>query len=222
MPEEQRCWLRARRPAQKAARREAILEGAAELFEAGGYGAVSLNGLARHVGLAKSNLYRYFESKEQIFLELLEREQLEWFDSVAAALGELPAPAGPEVVAKTLATSLVVRPRLCALGSIVTAVLEQNVSVERIARYKEAILVAATPMLVRLTTLLPSLDVERATRVFTLGYALLAGLWPAAHPTEAVREVLDRPRFALLRTDFERDLVAGLTWLLRGAASQPG
>jgi AcrR family transcriptional regulator len=60
-------FQRARRPAQIEERKEAILLRRAPLPK-NGLENVSFTDIAREVGLAKSNIYRYFESREHICL----------------------------------------------------------------------------------------------------------------------------------------------------------
>ena len=67
-------YQRARSPEHKEERREAILAAAHELARESSVRNVSLGDIARRVGLAKSNLLRYFQSREDIFLTLLLRE----------------------------------------------------------------------------------------------------------------------------------------------------
>jgi AcrR family transcriptional regulator len=50
-----------------AARREAIVEAAAELFEEFGYERASMNELVKRLGGSKATLYGYFASKEELF-----------------------------------------------------------------------------------------------------------------------------------------------------------
>jgi len=66
-------FQRARRPEQKAQRREAILAAAADLARRDRVREVTLSDIARAVGIHKSALLRYFETREQIFLELTGR-----------------------------------------------------------------------------------------------------------------------------------------------------
>ncbi len=66
-------FQRARQPAQIEQRKEAILRTALLLFQENGLENVSLHDIAREVGLAKSNIYRYFESREHIYLVVLQR-----------------------------------------------------------------------------------------------------------------------------------------------------
>jgi len=55
------------------ARREAILDVAAEVFLEEGYDAASMSTIAARVGGSKSTLYNYFKSKEEIFVAHIER-----------------------------------------------------------------------------------------------------------------------------------------------------
>lgn len=66
-------FQRARSEEQREARRQAILDVAARMLTQMPVSELTLNALARHVGLAKSNVLRYFESREAILLELLDR-----------------------------------------------------------------------------------------------------------------------------------------------------
>ena len=85
---------------------------------------VSLGDIARRVGLAKSNLLRYFQSREEIFLTLLLREWEQWRAEAAR-----PAPD-----AAGLPATLAERPLFCDLLGEQSAVLEHNVSGEPCAR----------------------------------------------------------------------------------------
>ena len=67
-------FQRARSPEQKAQRRAAILDAAARLGAANGVRKVSLGDIAKSVGLTKSNVLRYFETREEVYLRLLLRE----------------------------------------------------------------------------------------------------------------------------------------------------
>jgi AcrR family transcriptional regulator len=52
--------------------RQRIVEETLRLFESQGFHATSVDGIAKAAGTSRSTLYQYFESKEQIFVELLD------------------------------------------------------------------------------------------------------------------------------------------------------
>ena len=98
-------FQRARRPEHKEERREAILAAARELAGERPVREISLGDIARRVGVAKSNLLRYFESREDVFLRLLLREWESW----RAALTERLRPGGAtaDSLAATIARTMV-------------------------------------------------------------------------------------------------------------------
>src|ERR1044072_10039307 len=87
-------FQRARSDEQRALRSQAILDTAAAMLEEMPVAALSLNELSRRVGLAKSNVLRYFDSREAVLLELLDAAWREW---LLGPEGARPAggPAGP-------------------------------------------------------------------------------------------------------------------------------
>jgi len=112
---------------------------------------VSLNELSRRVGLAKSNVLRYFESREAVLLELLDDFLGHWLAELAEALLRGIEPeAAPEAratqLAEILSESLAQRVVLCDLFGAQGGVLEHNVSVEVVTRHKRASLAKLATM----------------------------------------------------------------------------
>ena len=144
-------FQRARSEEQRAIRRRAILDTAAAMLDEMPVAEVTLNELSRRVGLAKSNVLRYFESREAVLLELLDDFLGSW---LAELEGELAAgietDAAPEVragqLADVLSRSLAGRVVLCDLFGAQGGVLEHNVSVEVVKRHKRSSLAKLTAM----------------------------------------------------------------------------
>src|SRR3954451_10825730 len=92
-------FQRARTEEQREVRRRTILDMASAMLEEMPVAALSLNELSRRVGLAKSNVLRYFETREAVLLELLDAAWREWLDGLAAELrGGAPGAAVDERV----------------------------------------------------------------------------------------------------------------------------
>ena len=79
-------------------RKDEILDVAAELFAEHGYEAVSLLEIARAVGLSKTTLYHYFESKDEILGTLIVAKIRQLNQFVATAVPE-KAPADQKLIA---------------------------------------------------------------------------------------------------------------------------
>jgi TetR/AcrR family transcriptional regulator, mexJK operon transcriptional repressor len=71
-------------PTEKA---ESILAAARRMFLASGFGAVSMDAIAREAGASKATLYAYFASKEELFGAVVAREGEHYFRGFSA--GEL-------------------------------------------------------------------------------------------------------------------------------------
>ncbi len=221
-------FQRARSEEQRAARRQAILDTAAAMLTDMPVAEVSLNALSRRVCLAKSNVLRYFESREEILLELLDVESRDWLDHLG---GALPAAADADAatavrgdrLAALLASSLASRPVLCDLIGAQAAVLERNVSPEVAATYKRAALANVATLAALVRGCVPELGERDAVR-FAAGVVLTAGsLWTHTQPSPAVLAAYEADAsLAVLRLDFTQAVREMLEVLLSGLLARSG
>jgi AcrR family transcriptional regulator len=189
-------YQRARRPEQKLERRDAILGAARELALRDGVRAVSLADIAARVGIHKSALLRYFETREQIFLELTAQAWREWTAALHAELDDA-APGSPvsdsaALVADVFAGSFRDRPLLCDLIAHTPLNLERNVSAEAVRRYKLTSLAAVDDAAAIVQRVLPALTLAECGE-FVAALATLAGaVWQMANPASALAELYAR------------------------------
>jgi AcrR family transcriptional regulator len=208
---------RARKPEQIALRREAILAAAAELFDAGGPEAAGLNAIAARAGFTKSNVYRYFESREAALLSLFTAE----FERFVQALGPalVPVRSGDmEGVARVTAELFLAHPRFCHLLSILNAVIERNVSEDVLVDMKRTTYAMAQQVAQALHAKLPAIPLADCAWAGTMVATLVTGMWTSARPTEAAKRIFERPEFAGLKPNLGRDLERAVLVLLRGVA----
>jgi AcrR family transcriptional regulator len=212
-------FRRARSDEQREIRRQAILRVAADMVARMPVAEVSLNELSRRVGLAKSNVLRYFESREAILLELLDTAWRDWLDRLAVAL-----PSGPadtyETVAGAVTDSLVEDRLLCELMSVSGAVLERNISPEVARRYKLATIANVEALAGLVRQPLPALSTAGATTFAGATLVAVSGIWPLTQPSHAMLCVYEDPAMAALRMDFPAALREMLTTLLAGCLAR--
>ena len=207
------AFLRARRPEHKQQRREAILAAARDLARASGVRNVSLGAVADAVGLAKSNIQRYFGTREEIYLELLTEEWRQWAQAVSARLRDTHGTA--EAIA-ALAETMVDRPLFCDLLSHASTTLEHNVSVPAARTFKHTLHDLLTAMGADVARATELTEREGAELVATAS-ALAGTLYRAANPSPVVAQVYaEDPELAASHPALLPTLVRTLSALAAG------
>jgi AcrR family transcriptional regulator len=181
-------FQRARSPQQKAVRHAAILDAAARLAAAKGVRAVSLGDIATEVGLTKSNVLRYFETREDIYLQLTAAGYRDWADRVTLGLDGIRA-VGPVEVGTVLAEGLAADPLFCDLVSEGAGALEHNVSPDAVRSFKRTLFEAVDDLTDVVATRSEHLTLEQAGEVLTATIILTAGLWPWCNPPPVLAEL---------------------------------
>lgn len=180
---------------------------------------VGLNELARRVGLAKSNVLRYFESLEAVLLDLLGDWHRRWIAELTPRLSDTSGSLQTRCsrLVDALSRSLVDMPILCDLFSAQSAVLERNVSPEVAARFKRSSLANALTLAAEVTRLIPELEPTMSLKFVAATQMSTGALWSHAHPSVAMLTAYEQhPDLADLRLDFESNLTDMLWILLKG------
>jgi AcrR family transcriptional regulator len=181
-------FQRARRPEQKMRRQAAILRAARELALRDGVRTVSLADIAARVGVHKSALLRYFETREQIFLELTAEAWRDWAGAIHAGL-DTAAVGSAGLVADVMARSFGDRPLLCDLVAHTPLNLERNVSPEAVRRYKMTSLGTVNEAASLVQRVLPDLTLAECTEFVATLASLAGAVWQMANPAPALAEL---------------------------------
>jgi AcrR family transcriptional regulator len=201
-------FQRARSEEQREARRQAILGATAAMLAEMPVAEVTLNELSRRAGLAKSNVLRYFESREAVLLELLDSAWQDWLlqldgDLQAAVDAAAPVTGRSRQLAAALAASLASRPMLCDLIGAQAAVLERNVSPQVAAQYKRASIAAITALGILVLGYAPELGEQDAIKLAGVTVMMTGALWPHTQPSAAMLAAYAaEPDLAAMRLDF--------------------
>ena len=215
-------FQRARSEEQREARRQAILGAAAAMLAEMPVAEVTLNELSRRAGLAKSNVLRYFESREAVLLELLDSAWQDWLARLDAELADAvvagePVASRADQLAAAVAASLAARPMLCDLISAQAAVLERNVSPQVAAQYKRASIAGISALGALLLRSVPELGEPDAFRLAGAAVMTTAAVWPHTQPSAAMLAAYAAdPALAAMRLDFTATLREVLEVLTAG------
>jgi len=222
-------FQRARSPEQQEQRRAAILAAARSMLDRMPPTQVSLRELSREVGLSKSNVVRYFPTREAVFLAVLTADWDSWLTAVESRLPTPDAQRHPRdqvrLVAAAIAQALGEHRRFCDLIAACQTVLEHNVPLEVAREFKGAALDRLNQFASLTRSRIPELGEAQGAEFAGLVWALVAGAWPLANPSPVVATVLAEPRFAAIRVDFTPAMTRTLTVILDGMtrpADPPG
>lgn len=219
-------FQRARSEEQREIRRQTILDTAAAMLDEMPVGEISLNELSRRVGLAKSNVLRYFESREAILLELLDRAFKRWTDELPAHLDPAIDPSAAardrgDRLAAALTGSLAHHRVLCDLLSAQAGVLEHNVSPDVAARYKWATIADITALAALIRDHLPELDDLTAWMLSSQATVLIGALWTHTRPSPSLAAAYEAdPALAAICMDFATVLEQWLATSITGALAR--
>ena len=156
------------------ARREEIIDACAALYETMSLREITIKLIGARTSFTRTSIYNYFETREEIFLALLQREYEAW----TADLDALPAQPDAAALADALARTLERRGTMLRLLSMNLYDIEANSRVENLAAFKTVY--AASMQAVRrlLARSGPALSGPAAERFLYAFYPFLFGIYP--------------------------------------------
>jgi AcrR family transcriptional regulator len=209
-------FQRARSTEAKQLREAAILDAARRLGAERGIRRVTLTEIAEVVGVHKSALLRYFETREEIFLRLTAEAWREWSSVLRAELGMLTDPT-PAAVAAVFAGTLAARGSFCDLLAQAPLNLERNVSVEAVRAFKLVTHSELEAIALVIRGLLPTLSERDAVDLIAAGTSLSGAFWQMATPGPEIAALYrSDPRLSHAVIDVEARVQRLLTALLQG------
>ena len=119
------------------ARRDEIVNACATLYETMSFKDITMKEIGELTSLKRAAIYNYFQTKEEIFLALLQREYERWAEEIDVIADSREAMSRDEI-AKELARSLEKRGRMLKLFSMNHFDMEANCRIENLTEFKAA------------------------------------------------------------------------------------
>jgi AcrR family transcriptional regulator len=213
-------FQRARSPEAKQQREDAILAAARVLGAKRGIRQITLTDIADAVGMHKSAMLRYFETREQIFLRLTAEDWREWSEVLRAKLERIGSPTAKRV-ASAFSTTLADRGMFCDLLAQAPLNLERNVSLEAVRGFKLVTHHEVDAIVEVMRRLLPGLTERDCIDVIATATSLSGAFWQMANPAPEVA-VLYRsdPRMTHAVFEIEPRVRRVLTAMLKGTLAE--
>jgi AcrR family transcriptional regulator len=172
------------------ARREEIIDACAKLYETMSFKEITLKEIGKVTSFNRTAIYNYFNTKEEIFLALMQREYERW----SAELDEMVQ--GHEKMtrdelAQALAHSLEKRERLLKLLSMNHFDMEENSRYENLVEFKKAYGESIRAVGRCLDKFCPEMNDKDKEEFLYVYFPFMYGIYPYAVVTEKQRKAME-------------------------------
>ena len=206
-------WIRARSSEQIEKRMQAILDAAGRVFHHTAYENVTMQMIAKEAGFTRSNIYRYFNTREEIFLKLLLSDMDKWVIQVMSVFTkEIPL----ETFVKKWTALLCRQNRLLELSPLLSLFLEKNSSEDIYRNTKRTLTERLSKVVTALQKAIPSLTIAQWYEFLLTQQSITAGAWPMAQYTDMQLRVIDELDLPHLKIDFTAFYKKAILIYLRG------
>lgn len=185
-------------PELTASRREEIVCACEKLYRTMSFRDITIKEIGAATSFTRTSIYNYFQTKEEIFLALMQREYENWADEMNA-LADSNESMSAESFAKSIAHSLESHRQLLKLLAMNHYDMEENSRPERLAEFKCAYAASLDAVRACVNKFFPDTDTESFIFVF---FPFLFGVYPYSVATE---KQLDAMRAA--KMDFKMHTV---------------
>lgn len=209
-------WQRARTDEKKNERKVAIHDAAFALFKNNRYDDVSFNGIASEAGFTKSNMYRYFSSKEEIFLSIFADLFKKWVEDCFRKLQKLDNNVAINTFAKTWVESHKSHTQFLDLTPILFVSLEKNSSYEQLLEFKELAKKLFSQLAIEITRIFSDFQMNAAFKFLNLSFAATSTFWAGSMQNESLKKIYAQDKFKALEMSFEEDLVSSIEIIIKG------
>ena len=166
-----------------AVRKEEIIQACARLNETMSFKEITIKEIGAATSFTRTSIYNYFETKEEIFLALLQQEYALWVQSMCTVMEKTETMSRDEL-AKALARTLTDRPRLLRLLSMNLYDMEANSRPERLGEFKVAFGASLQTVERMLEKFVPEMDANARQRFLYAFFPFIYGIYPYTTVTE--------------------------------------
>ncbi|MBQ9566083.1 MAG: TetR family transcriptional regulator [Synergistaceae bacterium] len=171
------------------ARKEEIISACASLYETRSFRDITLNEISERTSFSRPSIYNYFQTKEEIFLALHQKEYEEWTSDLEKII-ESNEKLTADELARELAHSLEKRERLLKLMSMNHYDMEANSRLERLTEFKTAYGKSMKAVVRCLDKFCPRMTAKDRQEFIYAFFPFIYGVYPYTAVTEKQREAM--------------------------------
>ena len=170
-------------------RKEEIIKACTDLYDKYNFKDITIKLISEQTTFSRPSIYNYFETKEEIFLALFQKEYEKWQDEVDAIRNNNESLTKDEFVEK-LAHTLEDKERLLKLLSMNMYDLEENSRIERLTEFKKAYGNAVHAVRLCLNKFFKDMSEEDTIEFIYSFFPFMFGIYPYASVTKKQKQAM--------------------------------
>lgn len=196
-----------------AGRRDEIVNACKKLYETMSFKEITLKEIGNAVPFSRPTIYNYFQTKEEIFLALFQREYERWNRDLEAIIEENEALTHAQI-ADSVAKSLENRPQLLRLLAMNNYDMEANSRGELLVGFKAAYGRSLENVRAILEKFCPEKTEKEIGNVLYVFFPFMFGVYPYTSVTEKQRSAMEAAGVGFEYRSVYETVYACLTGLL--------
>ncbi|MBR6851087.1 MAG: TetR family transcriptional regulator [Lachnospiraceae bacterium] len=176
-------------PERTAARKEEIISACEKLYQTMSFKDITLKEIGNETSFSRPTIYNYYQTKEEIFLALFEREYIRWNEELQSILQDNKKLTGKQLANK-LASSVANRQQLLKLLSMNNYDMEQNSRPELLTSFKVAYGESMKNVREIIEKFCPEKSAQEIRDFIYVFFPFMFGIYPYTAVTDKQREAM--------------------------------
>ena len=176
-------------PERTAARKEEIINACEKLYQTMSFKDITLKEIGNETSFSRPTIYNYYQTKEEIFLALFEREYVRWNEELQTILQDNRKLTKAELAEK-LAASLANRQQLLKLLAMNNYDMEENSRPELLKSFKVAYGESIKNVCSILTKFCPKKSDQEIQNIIYMFFPFMFGIYPYTAVTDKQRQAM--------------------------------
>lgn len=172
-------------------RREEIINACEELYKKENFKDITLKQIGEKTTFSRTSIYNYFQTKEEIFLALFQREYEKWIEDLNK-IYEKNERLMIEELANKLAHTIEKRPTLLKLLAMNLYDMEDNSKMEALVEFKQAYGDSIKAVKRCLDKFVTNMNEEEKTNFIFSFFPFMYGIYPYAVVTTKQKEAMEK------------------------------
>lgn len=195
-------------------RREEIINACEELYKKENFKDITLKQIGEKTTFSRTSIYNYFQTKEEIFLALFQREYEKWIEDLNK-IYEKNEKLITEELANKLAHTIEKRPTLLKLLAMNLYDMEDNSKMEALVEFKQAYGDSIKAVKRCLDKFVTNMNEEEKTKFIFSFFPFMYGIYPYAVITAKQKEAMEKADVPFKKLNIYEIAYMGILKLLK-------